>query len=146
MLWTNVLEMASNSLNGYSVWWGGAEGGIVEQSLPVSHSLWLPWPCTLEVGISWEQRHVNWLWGGFTGDVNQNFHKDSYKKEFNFTFGLCFLNSYEQTIEEYWSFLGGSVEKNPPANSGFDPWIWKVPCRRIWQPTGSQESWAQLND
>ena len=32
------------------------------------------------------------------------------------------------------------VIKNPPANAGdmrlrFDPWVWKIPWRRAWQPT-----------
>jgi len=30
------------------------------------------------------------------------------------------------------------VVKNPPANDGdllFDPWVGKIPWRRIWQPT-----------
>ena len=33
---------------------------------------------------------------------------------------------------------GGSVVKNPPANSkthGFDPWVGKMPWRRKWQST-----------
>ena len=25
--------------------------------------------------------------------------------------------------------------KNPPAMSGFDPWVGKIPWRRAWQPT-----------
>ena len=39
----------------------------------------------------------------------------------------------------YWGFPGGSVvKKNPPAiagESGFDPWVGKIPWRRAWQPT-----------
>jgi len=33
------------------------------------------------------------------------------------------------------------VVKNPPANAGdlkrrgFDPWVWKIPWRKKWQPT-----------
>ena len=32
------------------------------------------------------------------------------------------------------------VVKSPPANvgivrGGFDPWVWKIPWRRAWQPT-----------
>ena len=38
---------------------------------------------------------------------------------------------------EVWGFSGGSVVKDPPANVGEtgDPWVWKIPCRRKWQPT-----------
>ena len=35
-------------------------------------------------------------------------------------------------------FPGGSVLKNPPANSGdtrFNPWVRKIPRRRAWQST-----------
>ena len=32
-------------------------------------------------------------------------------------------------------FPGGSVIKNPPANTGFNPWVGKIPWRRKWQPT-----------
>ena len=35
-------------------------------------------------------------------------------------------------------FPGGAVMKNLPANIGgavFDPWVGKIPWRRIWQPT-----------
>ena len=35
-------------------------------------------------------------------------------------------------------FPGGAVMKNLPANIGsavFDPWVRKIPWRRIWQPT-----------
>ena len=37
-------------------------------------------------------------------------------------------------------FTGRSVVKNPPAmqetqEMGFDPWVWKIPWRRAWQPT-----------
>ena len=33
--------------------------------------------------------------------------------------------------------LGGSVVKNLPAKAGngFDPWVGKIPWRRVWQPT-----------
>ena len=31
-------------------------------------------------------------------------------------------------------FLGGSVIKNPPANTG-NPWVGKIPWRGKWQPT-----------
>ena len=38
-------------------------------------------------------------------------------------------------------FPGGSGVKNPPASAGdlkrcgFNPWVWKVPWSRAWQPT-----------
>jgi len=42
-------------------------------------------------------------------------------------------------------FPGGSAVKNLPANAGdtgdayrrcgFDPWVWKIPWRKKWQPT-----------
>ena len=34
-------------------------------------------------------------------------------------------------------FPGGIVVKNPPANAGGtrDPWVWKIPRRKKWQPT-----------
>ena len=39
-------------------------------------------------------------------------------------------------------FPGGTVVKNPPANAGdvrdtgrFNPWVSKIPCKRVWQPT-----------
>ena len=38
-------------------------------------------------------------------------------------------------------FPGGSIVKNLPASAGvagdigFDPWVWKIPWRRKWQPT-----------
>ena len=35
-------------------------------------------------------------------------------------------------------FPGGSVVRNPPANSGdqgLDPWVGKIPWRKKWQPT-----------
>ena len=38
-------------------------------------------------------------------------------------------------------FPGGAAVKNPPASAGdlkrcgFNPWVWKVPWRRAWQPT-----------
>ena len=38
--------------------------------------------------------------------------------------------------------LGGAVLQNLPANArdtgdrcGFDPWVWKIPWSRKWQPT-----------
>ena len=36
-------------------------------------------------------------------------------------------------------FPGGSVVKSPPAHAEdmrhqFHPWVWKIPCRRAWQP------------
>ena len=40
-----------------------------------------------------------------------------------------------------WGFLDGLVIKNLPAmqeiqeRGRFDPWIWKIPRRRAWQPT-----------
>ena len=35
-----------------------------------------------------------------------------------------------------WGFPGGSVVKNPPANTGdVDPWVGKNPWRKKWQPT-----------
>ena len=36
---------------------------------------------------------------------------------------------------------GGTMVKNPPANAGdikrcgFDPWVRKIPWRRVWPPT-----------
>ena len=42
---------------------------------------------------------------------------------------------------ENWGFPGGAVVKNLPANSrdvrdvGSNPWVWKIPWRRKWQPT-----------
>ena len=34
-------------------------------------------------------------------------------------------------------FPGGIVVKNPPVNAGDtrDPWVWKIPWRKKWQPT-----------
>ena len=37
-------------------------------------------------------------------------------------------------------FLGDAVVTNPPANTGdrrlrFNPWVWKIPWNRKWQPT-----------
>ena len=39
--------------------------------------------------------------------------------------------------ETLFSFLGGSVVKNPSANARcrLDPWVGKIPGRRKWQPT-----------
>ena len=37
-----------------------------------------------------------------------------------------------------WGFLGGSVVKNSPADTGncmSNPWVRKIPWRRTWQPT-----------
>ena len=41
---------------------------------------------------------------------------------------------------EPWASQVSLVIKNPPANAGdmrlrFDPWVWKIPWRRAWQPT-----------
>ena len=45
-----------------------------------------------------------------------------------------------ETPRPWWSFPGGSVVKNLPANVGdkrceFDPWVRKIPFRKKWQPT-----------
>ena len=43
--------------------------------------------------------------------------------------------------ESSWASLLAQMVKNPPANAGdisrhgFDPWVWKIPWRRKWQPT-----------
>ena len=39
-----------------------------------------------------------------------------------------------------WASQEALVVKNPPANTGdirggFDPWVGKIPWRRVWQPT-----------
>ena len=43
-------------------------------------------------------------------------------------------------ISQWWTFrddiqdfLDGSVVKNLPTNTGFDPWVGKIPQRRKWQ-------------
>ena len=41
----------------------------------------------------------------------------------------------------YWGFPGGTSSKEPAYHFKrhkrlmFDPWIWKIPWRRAWQPT-----------
>ena len=38
----------------------------------------------------------------------------------------------------YWASLVAQMVKNPLAicgKPGFDPWVWKIPWRRAWQPT-----------
>ena len=43
--------------------------------------------------------------------------------------------------ESSWASLLAQMVKNPPANArdisrhGFNPWVWKIPWRRKWQPT-----------
>ena len=38
----------------------------------------------------------------------------------------------------YWASLVAQMVKNPLVicgKPGFDPWVWKIPWRRAWQPT-----------
>ena len=42
---------------------------------------------------------------------------------------------FEQVSSYDWGFPGGTVVKNLPANSGFDPWVRKIPWRKKRQPT-----------
>ena len=46
--------------------------------------------------------------------------------------------------------ISGSVAKESACSAGFDPWVWRIPWRRKWQPTPvllpgefhGQRSWA----
>ena len=60
-----------------------------------------------------------------------------------------FLSAERKDPHGILGFPGGSVVKNPPANAGttmryrFDPWVGKIPWRKVWQPTAvflTQES------
>ena len=55
---------------------------------------------------------------------------------------FCFLNSKMDRyiyLMKWWAFQVALVVKNSPANvgrkrHGFDPWVGKIPWRRVWQP------------
>ena len=40
-------------------------------------------------------------------------------------------------LQYSWTSLVAQMVKNPPAmqETWFDPWVWKIPWRRAWQPT-----------
>ena len=48
---------------------------------------------------------------------------------------ILFHSFYDWIIFHCKGFPGGSGVKNLPANSGFDPWVRKIPWRRKWKPT-----------
>ena len=55
---------------------------------------------------------------------------------------LCLLicNEIKEEYAEIWASQVALVVKNPPTNAGnmrckFDPWVWKIPWKRAWQPS-----------
>ena len=48
---------------------------------------------------------------------------------------ILFHSFYAWIIFHCKGFPGGSGVKNLPADSGFDPWVRKIPWRRKWKPT-----------
>ena len=55
--------------------------------------------------------------------------------------GASYRYRFRYKYRYRWGFLDGSVVKNPPTNGEdgcrrheFDPWVWKIPWRRKWQP------------
>ena len=50
---------------------------------------------------------------------------------------ILFHSFYAWIIFHCKGFPGGSGVKNLPADSGFDPWVRKIPWRRKWKPTAA---------
>ena len=53
---------------------------------------------------------------------------------------MLICNEIKEEYAEIWASQVALVVKNPPTNAGnmrceFDPWVWKIPWRRAWQPT-----------
>ena len=52
-----------------------------------------------------------------------------------------FVNICDKGIRSTWGFPGGASGKEPACQcrrhkrSRLDPWVWKIPWRRSWQPT-----------
>ena len=83
------------------------------------------------------QEPVMYIWVHVLGSPTCYFHNNIS----HLSFVLNRYSSAQQTIKDYYTQGGASLMaqtvKNLPAmqETGFDPWVGKIPWRREWQPT-----------